>query len=742
MEHHDDLKDVSARDPKDIEFAFLSRDIFDRYIKQGAKSQSRVAEETENIFGKEGRIDEKTLSKVLRGQQKATLEIMWKVRWALEKLTGRKIPMDDLIEGVPDGKYHINQERIKGDIRKKIERSKEIGKKWGKLVSLAKTRKKKDKDKYLEERQKILGLIEKKKQSFKKETLALIDQLKGEAIKAQFIIKLARIYYEWGDYDWSLEILNLIYVEGKDRDETKKQAAKSVLGPENHLERVRVSLQEADIYKRTQKHIEAFRVAQAALHFLRLEGDWKYDETHLLEAHLLNTLSEALRKTGFGRTDYCEVGLHITAHLFGKEASDLEGNLRNGIGILLQEDTETISTSITLHEEAINAFRKSGNRRNEAHTQIYLAQALIKKSLTVNDSRRKGLVEEAEKHLESSLDIFGDIGDRAGIANCYYRKALCATTIFSEKTSKTSLAADRNKYDRAIDDLEKAEELHRESDGKKPNRRGIFYALLLKQKMLLKKAKGQKGTEKEKLFKETGKILEEAKRYIITETEEGSNEDFIEDYRAMCQYYIYNSEYYIIRMLDLGITKNDLKKGGKNCKSWKEYKEKAEKSCRKIENIKNAKKDEEPTSIKKELEIEVSLQLKEEPDKTEKYIYPIRRGQYIAQNHLNLSYIYLEDALNSDKPEDAIAISLNHVLEALSLFRHDNNEYGKGRCYVQKARIFQRQGEILEIKRQNRAFLKRRQNYLEFAKSCFEKIDRFDWIGEVKKELDDYSREQ
>ena len=574
-----------------------------------------------------------------------SVENLHKIRIALERATGKNFSLDDLIHVEESHQSYIARKNITEEIE---ESRKTLDFIKPEIPSCSKKKK-----------------IKREKEEFLKKILKRIGkESKNNLTHARLRLKLADICYLWGDYKWSEKLYRWA------EDWAKKK--------EIHIEQVQSLIGQANVAKKVQEHEKAFKICQVTLNLLRSKGS-RENNTLLLEASLLRIQGDCLRKIGFGHNTYYKIALHILDDIISREASNLKGHIKNGIGILLRENGKQFAQAIICHKEAIAFFKESKNKRNESWAQIYLARALYKRSLTVEESRRKGFIEEAKDIIQKAQNEFSKAGDRAGVADCHYTRGL---------------VEDNRKL--AMDSLKNAIVFYKGSDSSQ-DKRSIFYTLLLQGKV------AENLDEEESYLDDAEDLLED-----------------IEDYRGKRYFYARQSNFYIEKM------RSCIDKSKRIA-----FRRKAETACQNIFDIQKEKK----TFT---INLEIS---KNQYVKVEEYVYSLQESQYTAHGYLNLSYVFLdkvvypeEDEETNEKENKNLTEALHLIMSAIPLFEDYDHEFNKGRCYVQRAKIVQKQSEILNVP-EAPAFLKKQENYLYIAKKSFEKIERSKWVNIVDKEI-------
>ena len=542
--------------------------------------------------------------------------------------------------------------------------------------------------------------------SFDKEEANLLLRIEGvddSLVRTHLLIKLGDIFYLWGNYFWAKDVYEkageLVGIEKAAN--ANKDSGVLVDYKKASREQVEVLERQSNTYKKIEASPKAFKICQLALDSLRLIRDWS-SKDFILEASLLRIQGDCLRRMGFKQaTVYYELALNSIEHLLGKEANDLRGHVNNGLGILLQESGRRVDEAIEYHRKALASFKVSGSTRNKTHAKVYLANALYRKGLVVQENPREGLLREARRHIISCKKEFEKIGDRSGLGNCYFVEGLLSTS-----------ASYRQDYKEAISAFDKAYEIYRGYDGSE-NIRSQFYTLLLKSKTLLHK---DKNNLKEHLLNLglAEKCLLEAEKKI---------KKGLKDYRGELYFYTTFSAYYLEKMK---ITKENSdredfrSKAKEYCKKTLEYERKGIEFSTNLDSFNQ-------TSEKQ------NTQFKEKYKQT-------GRDKYLASALLQLSYISLDEA-KSYQEKGSIQVahefldeSFAHIIRAISIFEDYDDQLNKGKCYVRRAEIIKKRAELMKEESET-PWLKRQHNYYSIAHKCFTHIDRKDWMNIVEKEF-------
>ncbi len=544
------------------------------------------------------------------------------------------------------------------------------------------------------------------KLSFDKEEANLlfrIEEIDDPLVRSRLLVKLGDVFYLWGNYFWAKDVYEkageLVGIEKVTNDD--RSSGVLVDYKKASREQVEVLERQSNTYKKIEASPKAFKICQLALDSLRLIRDWT-SKDFILEASLLRIQGDCLRRMGFKQaTVYYELALNSIEHLLGKDANDLRGHINNGLGILLQESGRRVDEAIEYHRKALASFKVSGSTRNKTHAKVYLANALYRKGLVVQENPREGLLREARRHIISCKKEFEKIGDRSGLGNCYFVEGLLNTS--------TSYRKD---YKEAISSFDKAYEIYRGYDCSE-NIRSQFYALILKSKALLNKDKNNLEEHLLNLEQAVNCLLEAEKKI----------KKGLKDYRGELYLYITFSAYYLEKMkiTEEGSDRESFRSKAKEyCKKTLEYERKG------IEFSTNL------TSFNQNSEKQ-NTQFKEKYKQT-------GRDKYLASALLHLSYISLDEA-HSQQKEGLIEIahefldeSFARIIRAISIFEDYDDQLNKGKCYVRRAEIIKKRAQLMNEENEI-PWLKRQHNYYSIAHKCFARVDRKDWMNTVEKEL-------
>ena len=535
----------------------------------------------------------------------------------------------------------------------------------------------------------------KAKEKGKENLLAAIAETVNIGVKVRLLIKLSKLFFSWGDYNWTNSIL----------DVAEPLARKA----QDYREEIRITLMRVNVFKRIEIEPNIYAKCLAGLDYLRLQKNWS-EEDFILEGYLIHSEGIIFRKIGLEKAAmYHSMALQVVDHIASQGADRLRAYTKMNQGILLQEKRGEIDNSILSHRESLAIFTKLKDEAGIAKTQLHLAHSLCTKAMSVQESAKEGLLREARKYISLCKKTFEKIGDRHGIATAYFIRG-----------KLNSIASYRKNYDESISCLEKAYQAYEGDDGSR-NKRGQFYSLLLKGKVLILKARNSHQKQKNRLnyLNQALSSLKQAENLL--------GKDF-HDYKGRLCLYIYYCDYYLEKI------KNNLQDNGNNSErndKQKEYIDKARSYCNKVFE---KSKPLAPLNTISDSENKEYFRVI-----TKKYQHISQKDKYIGNALLNLSYIFLEEAKlfkeenKKKKAQDKLDEAYANLIPAITQFQKYDHQFYLGKCYMQRAAIIEKRSEVQN--KDNRGWFKKQYNYYSLAHDCFTKIDRHDYMNRTEQQI-------
>ncbi len=530
-----------------------------------------------------------------------------------------------------------------------------------------------------------------------------IEKIKGDNTQqSQLYLLLGELHQRYGNYKWARGCF----------EKAKKKAIRL-------SDKVRALKGVALVDYYLQKNVQAFSTCQEALNLLRDDAKWTEDD-FVLEGWLLLIQGNSLRKLGFIKQQHYELALLTVEHVFTKEANNLRGHIFNHVGILWQESGLDIERAIRNQQEAVKRFQDANEKDGEAIAQMYLAKSLYYKALTHQESRREGLLHEADDFIERSQKHFESTGHKKHLGDCYQIRGLL-----------WGAHSYRRDFTKATRDFKISLALYDGDDPSKLETNQFFVYLRMSRVELLKALNTAKGNE------EKSEALNQAKEYL--DKAELLLKMGLQNHWAIRYFHVCHSNYDITYIRILGA--KDVKERKKRWDSGVEHCTKAFKG--ECENNCN-----EGTKLCDDCLDLVFGENKPKKGQAGEYNldehnYSVKEDKDVARAYLNLSWLYLDafkhaarESLEKEELKESPdkTRSLYYIFKAITLFELYDNQLYTGLCYYHRAEITNEYAKSINEQKSS-SWLRKQYSLYSLAYKCFDAVGRKDWTRKTNYKL-------